>query len=108
MAGVEVGSKVATISLGTEVAGEIAGDNGGACSAADCGITAGVGTLVDGRGAGLVGWLAEVTGTTAGAVELRWRIKNSPAPRPMRNTAAPATIKGVFPRDSLAEDSEAV
>src|SRR6267378_348869 len=104
---VAVGSEVATISLGTEVAGVIAGDNGGACSAASCEFIAGVGALVDTRAVGLVGWLTAATGTTEGGAELRWRIKNSPAPR-MRNTAAPAMIKGVFPRDSLTKGSEVV
>src|SRR5882762_1384575 len=104
---VAVGSEVATISLGTEVAGVIAGDNGGACSAASCEFIAGVGALVDTRAAGLVGWLTAATGATGGVAGLRWRIKNSPAPR-MRNTAAPAMIKGVFPRDSLTEGSEVV
>src|SRR3979409_2019074 len=102
-----VGAEVATISLGTEVAGVIAGDNGGACSAAGCGFIAGVGALVDARGTGLFGWLTAATGTTEGVVELRWRIKNSPAPR-LRTPATPAMIKGVFPRDSLSEGSEAV
>lgn len=59
-------------------------------------------------GSGLVGWLAEATGTAEGITELARRMKNSPAPRPMRITAAPATISGVFPRDSLGVDSGAV
>src|SRR5882762_3007086 len=104
---VAVDSDVATISLGTGFAGVIAGDNGGACSAASCEFIAGVGALVDTRAAGLVGWLTAATGATGGVAGLRWRIKNSPAPR-MRNTAAPAMIKGVFPRDSLTEGSEVV
>src|SRR6266436_3604916 len=104
---VAVDSDVATISLGTEVAGVIAGDNGGACSAASCEFIAGVGALVDTRAAGLVGWLTAATGATGGVAGLRWRIKNRPAPR-MRNPAAPAMIKGVFPRDSLTEGSEVV
>src|ERR1700704_6205706 len=104
---VAVGSKVATISLGTEGAGVIAGDNGGACSATGCGFIAADGALVDARGADLVGWLTAAIGATGGVAVFRWRIKNSPAPR-MRTPATPAMIKGVFPRDSLSEGSEAV
>ena len=92
--------------MATEVAVVIGGDDGGACSAADCGFVAGVGAPVDARTAGLVGWLAAATGSTEGAAEFRGCLrKNSPVPR-MRNTAAPPMIKGVFPRDSLTEDSE--
>src|SRR3984893_14582237 len=105
------GGATALSLMGTSETGVGTGADGGTSSSVARVTTGGVRALVGvrtlvGRGrSGLVVGLAAAMGAAEGEAELPRCIKNSPVPRPMRNTAAPAMISGVLPRDSLDEDT---
>src|ERR1700730_2609147 len=96
------GGATALSLMGTSETGVGTGADGGTSSSV---ATGGVRTLVGAGRSGVVVWLAAAMGAAEGEAELPRCIKNSPVPRPMRNTAAPAMISGVLPRDSLDEDT---
>src|SRR3984893_13993556 len=99
------GGATALSLMGTSETGVGTGADGGTSSSVARVTTGGVRTLFGARRSGVVVWLAAAMGAAEGEAELPRCIKNSPVPRPMRNTAAPAMISGVLPRDSLDEDT---